>query len=165
MSDQPSDEQNRDNQREAHPLRRVSLRGFDSLIDQQMRAAEEAGQFKDLSGRGKPLDLSDDQQVPEELRAGFRMLKNAGFAPPWVELQKSIREEQERIAQWLIRANRRWPQIGPLERERLRSEYEGRLRELNKQITNYNLVAPPVAGQMPLLQPWRELPKLGAEAD
>lgn len=157
MSDKPDDEDRRD----AHPLRRVTLRNFETVIDQQMREAEAAGQFKDLPGAGKPLDLGDDKHVPEELRVGFRMLKGAGYAPPWIELQKGIREEQADLERWLARANERWPRLGELERGQLRAEYEQKLRDLNKQISSYNLTAPPAAGQIPLLQPWRELRKLG----
>ncbi|NNJ11400.1 DUF1992 domain-containing protein [Chloroflexales bacterium ZM16-3] len=161
MSEPPRDERNREEEHNSHPLRRVTQRTFESLIDQHVRAAEEAGEFRDLPGAGKPLSLDSDDQVPEDLRTGFRMLKNAGYAPPWIELQKSIREEQERLAAWLAQSNRRWPALGPTERDQLRAEYEQRLRDLNKQISSYNLTAPPVAGQLPLLQPWRELRKLG----
>lgn len=169
MSERPSEEPQSSQpdegaeERETHPLRRVNLMNYQGLIDQQVREAEQAGMFRNLPGAGKPLNLEDDTHVPEELRTGYRMLKNAGFAPPWIELQKSIREEQEALAAWLARANRRWGQLGPGDRERLRAEYEQKIRELNKQISSYNLMAPPVAGQLPLLQAWRELRKLGAE--
>lgn len=154
-----SDEDTRQNT--GHPLRRVAAHSYESLIDKQIRIAEAAGQFRNLPGAGRPLKLDDDQSVPEELRLGFRMLKNAGYAPPWIELQKSIREEQVALEHWLAQTNRRWPTLGERDRAILRAEYEGRLRELNKQIGIYNLTAPPVAGQIPLLQPWRELRKLG----
>jgi DnaJ family protein C protein 28 len=159
MTDSPRED--RDEKKDKQPLNRAARRNFDALIDQHIRAAEEAGQFDNLSGAGKPLDLDDDDRVPEELRAGFRMLKNAGYAPPWIELQKSIADEQQRLETWLAQANRRWPSLGPTDREHLRVEYAERLRDLNKQITTYNLIAPPAAGQMPLLQAWRELRKLG----
>ena len=42
------------------------------------------GDFEDLPGQGKPLNLDDDAMVPEELRTAYRMLKNAGFVPPEV---------------------------------------------------------------------------------
>jgi DnaJ homolog subfamily C member 28 len=161
MSEPPRDERDHDDKGDSHPLRRVTQRSFESLIDQHIRAAEEAGEFRDLPGAGKPLKLDEDVQVPEELRTGFRMLKNAGYAPPWVELQKSIREEQERLAAWLAQSNRRWPGLGQASRDELRAEYERRLRDLNRLISSYNLTAPPVAGQMPLLQVPRELHKLG----
>lgn len=141
---------------DSHPLRRVSARSFESLIDQQVRAAEAAGQFRDLAGAGKPLELGDDKNIPEELRVGFRMLKHAGYAPPWIELQKSIREDLAALETWLATVNRRWPGLGEGDRAALRAEHEERLRALNKQIGAYNLTAPPAAGQLPLLQPWRE---------
>jgi DnaJ homolog subfamily C member 28 len=156
MSDQPEPPD-----RDAHPLRRVTGRSYESLIDQQIRQAEAEGQFRNLAGAGRPLDLDDDKDVPEELRVGFRMLKNAGYAPPWIELQKSIREDQAALEAWLARANQRWPRLGEADRAALRAEYEQKLRDLNTQIAGYNLSAPPVAGQLPLLQPWRELRKLG----
>lgn len=156
-----SEQRDKDDERDAHPLRRVTARNFESLIDQQMREAEAAGEFRNLPGAGKPLDLGDDSHVPEEERVGYRMLKGAGYAPPWIELQKSIREAQDELARWLARANERWPRLGDLDRAATRAEYEQKLRELNKQIGNYNLTAPPAAGQLPLLQPWRELRKLG----
>lgn len=161
MIKQPPDTPEDD--RDSHPLRRVSMRSFESLIDQQIRAAEEAGQFRDLPGAGKPLNLQGDEHVPEDLRTGFRMLKNAGYAPSWIELQQSIRAEQERLASWLAQVNRRWPSLGQIPRDQVRAEYETYLCDLNKQITHYNLIAPPVAGQLPLIQLWRELLKLGAE--
>jgi hypothetical protein len=146
---------------DSHPLRRVSLRAFESVIDQQVRQAEAEGLMRNLEGEGKPLALDDDKDVPEELRVGFRMLKQAGYAPPWIELQKQIRDDLAVLEQWVARTNARWPQLGELERAALRAEHEQKLRDLNKQIGAYNLTAPPVAGQFPLLQPWRELRKLG----
>lgn len=163
MSDQPNDESDRPQRDQDHPLRRVSLRSFESLIDQQMAEAERAGQFRNLPGAGKPLDLGDDDGVPDELRVAHRMLKNAGYAPPWIELQKSIRADQDQLDRWLAQANRRWPNLGEAERTQLRAEYEARLRALNKQRTTYNLTAPSAAGQLPLLQIERELRKLGGE--
>ncbi len=151
--DEPADD--------GHPLSRVTASNYESLIDQRIRAAEAAGQLRNLPGAGRPLHLDDDQHVPEELRLGFRMLKNAGYAPPWIELQKSIRDEQAALEAWLARANARWPALGETDRAALRAEHERRIRELNKQITTYNLTAPPAVGQLPLLQPWRELRRLG----
>ena len=38
-----------------------------------------------MPGSGKPLELDDDSLVPPDLRAGYRLLRNAGYLP--VELQ------------------------------------------------------------------------------
>jgi DnaJ homolog subfamily C member 28 len=146
-----------------HPLRRVGGQRFSDLIDQHVAAAQQAGMFDNLPGSGKPLDLNDDSHVPAEDRTGHRLLKNAGMAPAWIELQKEIREQQETLERWLERANERWVHCGPLQREQLRTEHSQKISELNKLITSYNLSAPPVAGQLPLLQLWRERQKLGQE--
>lgn len=142
---------------EVAPQRWLSARTSESLIDRQIRAAEEAGQLRDLPGAGRPLDLDDDRGVPDELRAGFRLLKNAGCAPPWIELQRSIREEQAALEGWLAGVSSRWPTLGPRDRAALRVEHERRLRELNRQIMTYNLTAPPAAGQIPLVRSLRPL--------
>lgn len=133
---------------------------YEGLIDRRIADAEAAGHFRNLKGAGKPLRLDDDSDVPEELRAGFRLLKNAGYAPAWIELQKTIRDDQAQIAAWLGRTLARWAAFGPRERERLRGEYHQKLRDLARLIENYNLTAPPAAGQLPALRVNDELRKL-----
>jgi hypothetical protein len=59
------------------------------IAEQKLAEAAKAGEFDDLPGAGKPLDLDDDARIPEDLRVAYRILKNAGFVPPEVE---SLRE-------------------------------------------------------------------------
>lgn len=151
MSNDPTDQG--DTSGEHASPRPAILRSRESLIEQRIREAEAAGQFCNLPGAGKPLRLDDDDHVPEELRAGYRLLKNAGYAPPWIELQQRIRAEQAELARWRSQVDGRWAQMGPLERARVRAAYEQRLRDLNRQISLYNLIAPPAAGQLPLYRP------------
>ncbi|ARF47983.1 DUF1992 domain-containing protein [Pantoea stewartii] len=61
---------------------------IDQLAEQHIKAAQEKGELSDLPGEGAPLNLEDDSQVPPELRAGYRLLKNAGFLPPELELRR-----------------------------------------------------------------------------
>lgn len=132
-------------------------RDFQSLIDEQIAAAEARGLFGDLPGAGKPLDLDDDTHVPPEERAAYRMLKNAGFAPPWIELQQRIAAEQAELAAWRARIGAHWSAYGPASRKQLRTEYSTRLTELNRLITNFNLTAPPAVGQLALYRVADEL--------
>ncbi len=67
----------------------------DRLAEQHIREAMERGAFDDLPGAGQPLRLDDDHLVPEELRAAYRLLKNAGFLPPELQLRKEIRAAEE----------------------------------------------------------------------
>lgn len=56
----------------------------------KIREAMQNGEFKNLSGKGKPLELPDLSHVPEELRAGYTILKNAGVLPEEIQLKKEI---------------------------------------------------------------------------
>ena len=60
------------------------------LIEEKIREAMEKGEFDNLPGKGKPLDLDAYFATPEDLRLGFSVLKSAGCAPPEVELQKEL---------------------------------------------------------------------------
>lgn len=157
MSQQPPDEQH-----DAHPVRRsLNQSNAELLIDKLINQARKAGQFDNLTGTGRPLEHDDESLVPDDLRAAFRMLKNAGFAPPWVEARRDIDAERARIAGWLNDANQRWPRLNAAGRERLRREYDAMLAALQRQIISYNLTSPPSAGQLEGLRIEEEVRKLG----
>ncbi|WP_116475496.1 DnaJ family domain-containing protein [Zobellella maritima] len=61
---------------------------IDKLAEQAIDKARREGQLDNLPGEGKPQQLEDDSQVPEQLRAGYRLLKNGGFLPPELEARK-----------------------------------------------------------------------------
>lgn len=67
------------------------------LIDEQIRNAIEAGEFDNLEGAGKPLDLHSYFSVPEDLRMGYSVLKSNKFVPEEVERLKEIGELREKI--------------------------------------------------------------------
>ena len=63
---------------------------FDQIAERKIAEAIERGEFKDLPGAGKPLELDDDAHVPEDLRAAYRILKNAGYIPPEAQTLNEI---------------------------------------------------------------------------
>ena len=65
---------------------------IDRLAEQHIREAQEKGELTDLPGEGAPLVLDDDSHVPPELRAGYRLLKNAGYLPPELGLRREALE-------------------------------------------------------------------------
>ncbi len=134
---------------------------FETLIDRLIEQARADGAFDNLPGAGKPLRYDDDALTPEDMRAGFRLLKNAGFAPFWIEARRDIDVERVRISEWLRDANRRWSRLPPALRVRLRAEYREMLTNLQRQIIAYNLTSPPAAGQIEGLRIEEELRKLG----
>ncbi|GAW91004.1 DnaJ family domain-containing protein [Calderihabitans maritimus] len=70
---------------------------FEKIAEDKIREAMEKGEFDNLSGKGKPLELEDLSRVPEELRAGYKILKNAGILPEELELKKEIISLQDLI--------------------------------------------------------------------
>lgn len=58
---------------------------FDLLAERRIAEAIARGELEGLPGEGRPLELDDDPLVPEDLRAAYRILKNAGIAPPEVK--------------------------------------------------------------------------------
>lgn len=65
---------------------------FDKLVERRIREAQEAGEFDDLEGAGRPLDLDAYFSAPEELRAGYALLKNAGIVPEEARLLAEVEE-------------------------------------------------------------------------
>jgi hypothetical protein len=64
--------------------------GFDRIVEDRIRKAQSKGEFDNLSGAGKPLDLTEDRHIPEDLRLAYKILKNADCLPPEIELKKEI---------------------------------------------------------------------------
>ena len=48
------------------------------------------GEFENLPGQGRPIDLTEYFNPPEDVRVAQAMLKNAGMAPVEVELLQEI---------------------------------------------------------------------------
>ncbi|WP_404448439.1 DUF1992 domain-containing protein [Sutcliffiella horikoshii] len=59
--------------------KRVSAVDFFRLTDEKIRKAYEDGEFENLPGYGKPLELEDLSHVPPEMRMAYKMMKNAGM--------------------------------------------------------------------------------------
>ncbi|MCL6585872.1 MAG: DUF1992 domain-containing protein [Anoxybacillus sp.] len=60
------------------------------IADEKIREAMKDGAFNDLPGFGKPLDIDDLSHIPEELRIGYLMLKNAGYVSEATDLKKEL---------------------------------------------------------------------------
>lgn len=67
------------------------------FIEEQIRNAMEAGEFDNLEGAGKPLDLNNYFNTPEDVRMGYSVLKSAKVVPEEVDRLKEIGEIKEKI--------------------------------------------------------------------
>ena len=65
---------------------------FDRIVESLIKEAMERGEFDNLPGKGKPIDLTEYFETPEEVRIANSVLKNAGMTPREVDLLKEIAE-------------------------------------------------------------------------
>ena len=70
---------------------------FHLIAERKIAEALARGELANLPGEGRPLALDDDALVPEDLRAAYRILKNAGYVPPELATLNEI-AQLERIA-------------------------------------------------------------------
>lgn len=72
---------------------------LEQLAEARIQEAIDRGDLCGLPGEGQPLVLEDDSAIPETLRAAYRILKNAGFLPPELQLRKELREAEQLLQQ------------------------------------------------------------------
>src|ERR1043166_6668791 len=63
---------------------------FQKNVDQKIKEAIARGEFDNLPGKGKPLDLDAYFATPEHLRMGYAILKSADIIPDEMELLRQI---------------------------------------------------------------------------
>lgn len=71
---------------------------FERIAENRILEAIEGGLFDNLKGKGKPLNLEDDSNIPPELRMAYKILRNADCLPPELELRKEIVTLQDLVA-------------------------------------------------------------------
>ena len=64
------------------------MKALEQLAESKIRAAMARGEFDNLPGHGKPLQLEDLSRVPADLRMSYKLLRNAGCLPPELEARK-----------------------------------------------------------------------------
>ena len=70
---------------------------IEKFVEEQVRRAIEAGEFDNLPGKGKPIDLKAYFDTPEDLRMAYSILKSNNFLPEEVEMLKEIEALKKRL--------------------------------------------------------------------
>ncbi len=119
---------------------------LESQAEKLIREAIEKGEFDNLPGKGQPLDLRENPFEDPDLRTVHRLLRNAGFAPAWIEERKEIDAELDSAR---VKLERAWHLFAKQQMDRLHPEWQRSVREfreraleLNQRIRIYNLKAP-----------------------
>ena len=128
-------------------------------VSEQIEEAMKRGEFKDLSGKGEPLKLDTNPFLTPQVRMANRLLKENGFAPRWIELEKEIKQEKVQLERLLINLKARRERLVAFiaqhphrheavsrsfahERARGIARYSEKLENLNKKIQRVNLLMP-----------------------
>jgi hypothetical protein len=70
-----------------------------TIAERKIQQAIAEGSLPDLSHwKNKPLPPDDMANVPEDLRMAYRLLKNAGYVPEEVAMQKEITRLEQVLA-------------------------------------------------------------------
>ncbi len=75
------------------------LPGFEKIVEERIRDAQRRGDFENLDGNGKPLRLTDESNIPEDLRLAYKVLRNADMMPPELELRREILRTEDLLEQ------------------------------------------------------------------
>ena len=128
-------------------------------VNKQIEEAMERGEFSDLPGKGKPLKLDANPFLTPQTRMANRLLKENGFSPRWVELEKEIKKEKAQLEKVFINLKARRERLAVIvqqyphrrgaisrtfeqERARAIAQYSEKLENLNQKIQRVNLLMP-----------------------
>jgi DnaJ family protein C protein 28 len=141
-------------------------------IDEIFKQGFEGGLFDDLPGYGKPLKLDENPFEDPQWRLSYHLLHENGFSLPWIETRREILDELAHAREVLERSNR-WrinaqtDQVAgnevEFEWQRAVARYRQSLSELNQKIKDYNLLAPHIYFQLPLLDADKEIARILAK--
>jgi hypothetical protein len=127
---------------------------LESMAEKMLREAIEAGEFDNLPGKGQPVDLRENPFEDPDLRVVHKLLRDAGFAPAWIEERKDIDLTFEAARQTLTRAWKIYcpggvsPNNAAWERNVV--VFREKAAELNRRIRLYNLKVPAAVFQRSL---------------
>jgi hypothetical protein len=94
---------------------------FQKNVDEKIQEAIARGEFDNLPGKGKPLDLDAYFATPENLRMGYSILKSADIIPEEMELLRQIEGLKKSLDS----------STTPMEQKALRQQLSEKLTNLN----------------------------------
>jgi DnaJ family protein C protein 28 len=120
-------------------------------IDDAIQKAMQDGQFDDLPGKGKPLNLDENPFADPEWELAHHVLKSSGYTLPWIETRQQIEKELEEARSdlkhtWEWKQSAAAQKISPaqveLQWQQRLSVFQKTVISLNQRIRDYNLEAP-----------------------
>ena len=157
----------------------MSSMDWGEIVERRILEAQERGEFDDLPGKGKPLDLTENPFADPDWRVAYKILQDSGFTLDWIELDKEIRAEFKACQEQLLQSKRWYEQTVArlgyqescwVEGERVRIQYiweqaleafADQVAQINEKIELLNLKVPLVNLQRPKISMDEEKRRLG----
>lgn len=163
--------------RKAKQIRPIAryMASTEDIVEERIRKAMERGEFDNLKGKGRPLDLREKPFEDPDMRLAYKILSNAGYSPYWVSMGKDIDVEisscQQVIDQFVSFVTRR-----PLEgransalvierRDEVLEICSKKLARANKKIDQFNLIVPVYWLQRKKLDEDEEMARIRQQVD
>ncbi|OAI41109.1 hypothetical protein AYO38_04630 [bacterium SCGC AG-212-C10] len=153
----------------------VTLAGmsWESMVEQKIQEAMDAGAFDNLKGAGEPLPIRyNESMLAGDMWMAFRVMQNGGLLPAWLELAREIERDIEGLQRFADRHARhvasaardgRWPQWRSAI-STARDNYEEAARKVRRKQDRFNVEAPALVNERPALWVDRELERLDERA-
>ena len=119
------------------------------IAERKWQEAQASGALDHLAGKGQPLHLEDDSNVPEEWRLAFHVLRGAGWAPEWAKAARQAQASVDAATADLRRALAEHPDQAGAGWLRAVDRFGDEVREANRWIDLANLKAPHPSLQRP----------------
>lgn len=113
-----------------------------NVVEQRIWHSMEEGQFENLPGKGKPLNLNTNPHADPAEDTLYRILSKNGCAPEWVELNKEIRTE---VSEWRVSLKKAWTNKCSGDHSKWTEKTEVlkmQMADINDKIFRYNLIVP-----------------------
>ncbi len=108
---------------------------FTILSEDKIKQAIKDGEFNQLPGMGKPLQLEDLSHISPELRMSYKLMKNANMMEGDIELKKDIHTIEELLSHF--------PE--GMEREKLQVQLNEKMLQLDKILKKRNAFSSPAS--------------------
>lgn len=145
---------------------------WESEIDKSIREFLNGGVTSNLEGAGKPLRLSDDANVPDDMRVAYKIMAEHEILPEWIELGKELEKRAENLHRAIkqhVTAYKEGLQRAksPTEQDHIVAVWESaqkklaeQVKEYNDKVLTYNLKVPVTVKQLLMFNLKREIDNL-----
>ncbi len=125
---------------------------WQSEIDREITEMLEKAQAQGLPGMGRPLNLDDN--VPDDQRMAFKILKDNEIVPEWIMRGKDLERSNARIKARLLKAAKAYRFQQSLAQKAVEQHHAERrwqatlnaiaadVERYNDQVLSYNLIVP-----------------------